>query len=692
MAKQQYVLVNGAWEAVGGPPGNDSTVPGPQGPPGPPGAASTVPGPEGPPGPAGPSGQSAGKVLYYAVSDSSDIATYKTLLTSPSAAAEQTIATSCTGTNADFLVASFATDPGAIGAVDFPAGTAYRRIYASVNSGTARFHLQVYKRSAAGVETLIRDEYSDNFIDQTVALQMWTATTSAVGQLLDTDRIVNKLYAQRITGGGGTVVVTTYFEGSAHTSQIQTTISAGAQGPVGPPGPAGSTILSGTATPTASDGAVGDYYLDTDDRVLYGPKITGGAANGPAESVYGTTVPGTTSNNQQQAVGNDITFSTAGQVTGFRVRGQNSQQNRVCRLWNSAGTQIATGTIFDNLQGWLTISITAVPITAGTYRVSFDAGSGGIVYRTPHAAATSASQSLGVGYLGTLGTRPTDSAFSADWFCDVVFQPTVNINPWPVALKSVPPGGTAAQILSKTSATDYAAGWSTAAAAGSTILSGTATPTAGTGAVGDYYLDTDDRVLYGPKVPAGTNYGGNQSYYTTEIPAAGGAGFVGTFGQDLIFAKAGQITALRYYRWSSGGSASTNMHVYDGATEVATAATSGESNPGWYTAVLSTPYKVVTANKTLRIAFDYTTARAYPNHSAPGTAHGDISLGNMWFKSGIGYPNTDNGSGLWLFVDVVFQASAPDWPVALKSVPPGGTTGQVLKKLSGTDYDWGWVT
>jgi len=35
---------------------------------------------------------------------------------------------------------------------------------------------------------------------------------------------------------------------------------------------------------------------------------------------------------------------------------------------------------------------------------------------------------------------------------------------------------------------------------------------------------------------------------------------------------------------------------------------------------------------------------------------------------------------------------APFWPVALKSPPPGGTTGQVLKKLSGTDYDWGWVT
>lgn len=165
-----------------------------------------------------------GRIFYYAPSDSSDIAGYKTMLPQPSAGAEQTIATVCTGVNVDFLVAAFATDPGVPGLADYPAGTAYRRIYAMVNSGTARFHLMVYKRDAAGVETLIRDEYSDNFVDQVVTMQMWLATAAAQGVLLATDRIVNKLYAQRITGGGGTITVTTYYEGSSHTSQIQTTI------------------------------------------------------------------------------------------------------------------------------------------------------------------------------------------------------------------------------------------------------------------------------------------------------------------------------------------------------------------------------------------------------------------------------------------------------------------------------------
>jgi hypothetical protein len=40
----------------------------------------------------------------------------------------------------------------------------------------------------------------------------------------------------------------------------------------------------------------------------------------------------------------------------------------------------------------------------------------------------------------------------------------------------------------------------------------------------------------------------------------------------------------------------------------------------------------------------------------------------------------------------VFGSVADPWPVALRSVPPGGTTGQVLKKTSNADYAVGWVT
>lgn len=47
---------------------------------------------------------------------------------------------------------------------------------------------------------------------------------------------------------------------------------------------------------------------------------------------------------------------------------------------------------------------------------------------------------------------------------------------------------------------------------GSTIISGTTAPVAGTGANGDYYLDKTTKTLYGPKAagawPAGTALGG----------------------------------------------------------------------------------------------------------------------------------------------------------------------------------------
>jgi hypothetical protein len=256
----------GDWEVLaekgdpGGPPGPT----GPTGPAGAPGKDSTIPGPAGPAGPTGakgdkgdkgdvgPSGQAAGKMFYYAPSTASDIAGYKTLMVSPSAGVERTIATPCTGTG-DVLIGAFATDPGVPGAVDYPAGTALRDVYAMVSTGTARLHMQVYKRDAAGVETLARDEFSEVFANTGVALQEWVASSPAVGALLATDRLIVKLYAQRVTGSSS-ITVTTFFEGVSHTSRIQTTISAGAQGPVGPAGPAGPKGDTGAQGPAGIDG------------------------------------------------------------------------------------------------------------------------------------------------------------------------------------------------------------------------------------------------------------------------------------------------------------------------------------------------------------------------------------------------------------------------------------------------------
>jgi len=204
-------------------------------------------------GPIGPQGISAGKVFYLALSDASDIAGYKTLLPQPSAGVETTVAVVATGNLVDFPLEEFITDPGVPGAVELPAGTVFRRFYVHVSAGTARLHLQIYVRNAAGAETLVRDELSDNFTNTTPDATEWTVTPQAVGTLLSTDRLVAKLSAQRVTGATN-VTVTLHTEGPTFASHVQTTISAGGVGPAGPAGPAG---------PTGPAGATGGGGADT---------------------------------------------------------------------------------------------------------------------------------------------------------------------------------------------------------------------------------------------------------------------------------------------------------------------------------------------------------------------------------------------------------------------------------------------
>jgi len=153
----------------------------------------------------------------------------------------------------DVLVAVFATDPGVPGAVDYPAGIGSRTIYASVNVGVARLRIQVYKRDQAGTETLLRDEYSDPFSDSVVTPQTWAASSSTPGTLAVTDRLVVRISAQRYSGGGSGTVVTTYWEGTTHTSRIQTTIAAGPQGPAGVGVPAGGATGRILSKKTAAD-------------------------------------------------------------------------------------------------------------------------------------------------------------------------------------------------------------------------------------------------------------------------------------------------------------------------------------------------------------------------------------------------------------------------------------------------------
>lgn len=260
-----------------GPVGPASTVPGPQGAQGVPGQSIT--GPAGPQGEPGPQGISSGRIFYFDSSNPSDIAGYKTLLEAPSPSAEATLAVTTNGTS-DYLLGEFATDPGVPGVYVYPAGTAYRRFYTKVSAGSARLHVKVYLRTTAGVETLVRDELSPTFSGTTPELVEWLASSSVAAVADPTDRIVTKIWAQRV-GGATNVTVTLYTAGSTNASHVQTTIAAGGVGPkgdTGATGAAGSPGAAGAAGPSAYQVAVTSGYVGTPEDWLLSLKGAAGAA------------------------------------------------------------------------------------------------------------------------------------------------------------------------------------------------------------------------------------------------------------------------------------------------------------------------------------------------------------------------------------------------------------------------------
>ena len=108
----------------------------------------------------------------------------------------------------------------------------------------------------------------------------------------------------------------------------------GATGPAGPAGPAGAdgnTVLNGTGAPGVSVGHDGDFYLDTVDDVLYGPKAsgtwpaTGTSLLGPKGD---TGDPGPAGPAGPQGPQGDTSTARA-------RRGRRGQQGRACPRWTT---------------------------------------------------------------------------------------------------------------------------------------------------------------------------------------------------------------------------------------------------------------------------------------------------------------------------------------------------------------------
>jgi hypothetical protein len=145
-------------------------------------------------------------IIFYPTNAASDIGGYVKIVTSITDPSYNTTAVDIsTGaiTTTDQLISSLATSANII--VGNPGVfniTTIGNIRRTAGSGTASFYFEIYKRTSAGVETLIAT--SDNtipVIDGGIYVEFSATAIWNDGIFLDTDRVVMKYYANRISGG-----------------------------------------------------------------------------------------------------------------------------------------------------------------------------------------------------------------------------------------------------------------------------------------------------------------------------------------------------------------------------------------------------------------------------------------------------------------------------------------------------------
>jgi len=145
-------------------------------------------------------------IIFYPTNAASDVGGYVKIVTSITDPSYNTTAVDIsTGaiTTTDQLISSLATSANIIvgnpGVFNITTIGNIRRIS---GTGQASFYFKVYKRTSAGVETLIAT--SDNtipVIDSGVYTEFTATAIWNDGVFLDTDRVVMKYYANRISGG-----------------------------------------------------------------------------------------------------------------------------------------------------------------------------------------------------------------------------------------------------------------------------------------------------------------------------------------------------------------------------------------------------------------------------------------------------------------------------------------------------------
>ncbi|WP_434318717.1 DUF4082 domain-containing protein [Leifsonia sp. P73] len=317
------------------------------------------------------------------------------------------------------------------------------------------------------------------------------------------------------------------------------------------------------------------------------------------------TVVDATNDSSSVELGMKFAPSQDGTITAIRFfKGAGNLGTHVGSIWSSAGAKLASVTFTgETSTGWQTAQLsTPLTVTAGSaYVVSYLAPQGNYSYTANYFAAaktagplSAPSGSNGLYLYTSTGGFPTYSYSSTNYYVDVVFSP---------ASGSTGGGGT---------------GGSGNPAAGVSIFSSTAVP-------------ANPAVQDSAPVQLGVRF-------TSSV--------------------AGTITGIRFYKGAGDAGTHTVSLWSASGTQLATAASTGETASGWQDVFFTTPV-TITANTEYRASY-YTTNLAYA--ADVGTLSNPIVNGPLStlatggaYAYSTGFPSNTVSNNYW--VDVNFVAS-----------------------------------
>ena len=307
----------------------------------------------------------------------------------------------------------------------------------------------------------------------------------------------------------------------------------GKPGANGVSGTNGSTVLSGSAAPAAATGAVGDFYLDTTNSTMYGPKTAAGWPMGVSLKgingvngntiLTGTTAPAAATGNNGDLYLNTTNSSIYGPKTAagwgnaVSLIGQTGAAGTNGKTLLNGITDPAAGTgvegdFYINTQAktlWGPKGASAWP----TLSVSMQGTTGATGAKGDTGATGAAGKTILNGTSNPTASDGADGDFFIQTTSKTLFGP-----------KTATGWGSGFGLVGATGAKGDTGNTGATGARGNSVLNGTANPGDSDGVQGDFYINTTSKTLFGPKGASWPNSGVSMEGTTGAQGAQGVAG------------------------------------------------------------------------------------------------------------------------------------------------------------------------